>query len=88
MQCVLDALKGQFEGVMVLASSSQDSVFLAAAVSSVYTKKIQAGKIIQQIAPIVDGRGGGKADFARGGGKNISKIAEALEVAKQIVAGA
>ncbi len=88
LQYVLDALKGQFEGVMVLASSSQNTVFLAAAVSSAYTKKIQAGKIIQQIAPIVDGRGGGKADFARGGGKNVSKIAEALEVAKQIVAGA
>ncbi len=88
LQCVIEALKSKFEGVIVLASAAQNSAFLAAAVSSAYTQKIQAGKIIQHIAPVVDGRGGGKAEFARGAGKNVSKIAEALEVARRFVADA
>jgi len=50
-----------------------------------YTAKIQAGKIIQQIAPIVGGKGGGKPDNARGGGKDASKLDEALAKAKSLI---
>ena len=38
----------------------------------------QAGKIIQTIAPIVGGKGGGKPDHARGDGKDATKLDEAL----------
>jgi alanyl-tRNA synthetase len=54
-------------------------------VSPVFTSKIQAGKIIQTIAPIVGGKGGGKPDMARGGGKDTSKIPEALAAAKSMI---
>jgi alanyl-tRNA synthetase len=43
-----------------------------------FTAKAQAGKIIQTIAPLVGGKGGGKPDNARGGGKDASKLDEAL----------
>ena len=54
-------------------------------VSSDFTAKAQAGKIIQTIAPIVGGKGGGKPDNARGGGKDASKLDEALAKAKSLL---
>jgi alanyl-tRNA synthetase len=86
LQAVLDALKSTFEGVTVLAGSANNAVALAASVSPAFTSKIQAGKIIQTIAPIVGGKGGGKPDMARGGGKDTSKVAEALAAAKSMLA--
>ena len=87
LQAVLEALKSsiKFNGVALLASASTNSVSLSASVSPAFTSKIQAGKIIQTIAPIVGGKGGGKPDLARGGGKDISKIAEALMAAKSLI---
>ena len=58
---------------------------LVAAVTPEFTAKVQAGKIIQQIAPIVGGKGGGKPDNARGGGKDAGKLDEALAKAKTLI---
>jgi alanyl-tRNA synthetase len=86
LQAVLEALKSTFEGVTVLAGSANNAVSLAASVSPAFSSKIQAGKIIQTIAPIVGGKGGGKPDMARGGGKDTAKIPEALAAAKSMLA--
>jgi alanyl-tRNA synthetase len=86
LQAVADSLKGRFKGVIVLGGGmSGESVALIAAVTAEFTAKIQAGKIIQQIAPIVGGKGGGKPDNARGGGKDASKLDEALAKAKSLI---
>jgi alanyl-tRNA synthetase len=85
LQAIADALKGRFKGVVVLGGGSAGSVTLIATVSAEYTAKVQAGKIIQQIAPIVGGKGGGKPDNARGGGKDASKLDEALAKAKSLL---
>jgi alanyl-tRNA synthetase len=79
---LIDALKGQFKGVVVLGGTTNGAVTLAASVSAEFTKQVQAGKIIQTIAPIVGGKGGGKPDFARGGGKDARKLDEALAKAE------
>ena len=86
LQAVLDALKPSFDGVTVLAGSANSAVALASSVSATHTSKFQAGKIIQTIAPIVGGKGGGKPDSARGGGKDTSKVSEALAAAKNMLA--
>ena len=83
-----DALKSQFKGVVVLGGSSNDAISLVATVSPDFTAKFQAGKIIQAIAPLVGGKGGGKPDNARGGGKDASKLPAALNKARELVAGA
>ena len=88
LQAVLDALKPTFEGVTVLAGSANNAVSLAASVSPAFTSKIQAGKIIQSIAPIVGGKGGGKPDMARGGGKDTTQIPEALAAARALLGAA
>ncbi len=85
LQAVVDALKNQFQGVIALAGTERDSVALVAAVTPEFTSRIQAGKLIQQIAPIVGGKGGGRPDNARGGGKDPAKIDQALAEAKALV---
>jgi alanyl-tRNA synthetase len=85
LQAIADALKGRFKGVVVLGGGSESAVTLIATVSADFTAKIQAGKIIQAIAPIVGGKGGGKPDNARGGGKDASKLDEALAKAKSLL---
>ncbi len=78
LQAIAESLKGRFKGVVVLGGVGNNAVALVATVSPDFTAKVQAGKIIQAIAPIVGGKGGGKPDKARGGGKDASKLDEAL----------
>jgi alanyl-tRNA synthetase len=72
--------------VVVLGGLAGGAVSLVAAVSPEFTSKVQAGKIIQAIAPIVGGKGGGKPDNARGGGKDVAKLDEALAKARSLLA--
>jgi Alanyl-tRNA synthetase len=88
LQAIVDALKSQFRGVVVLAASNRGAVSLAAAVSSDFTSRVQAGKLVQQIAPIVGGKGGGRPDNARGGGREPAKIDDALAEARALVVSA
>jgi alanyl-tRNA synthetase len=85
LQSIADSLKGRFKGVIVLGGAANGAVSLVAAVSPDFTAKIQAGKLIQQIAPIIGGKGGGKPDNARGGGKDAGKLDEALAKAKALL---
>jgi alanyl-tRNA synthetase len=85
LQVVADALKGRFKGVVVLGGVANGAVALVASVSPEFTAKVQAGKIIQQIAPIVGGKGGGKPDNARGGGKDAAKLDAALAKVKSLL---
>jgi alanyl-tRNA synthetase len=86
LQAVADAVKVHFEGVIVLAGvADSGSVSLLAAVTPAYISRIQAGVLIQEIAPIVGGKGGGRPENARGGGKEPSKVAEALEKARALL---
>jgi alanyl-tRNA synthetase len=85
LQAVVDALKSRFKGVIVLGGAMNGNVSLVANVSPDFTAKVQAGKIIQTIAPIVGGKGGGKPDNARGGGKDAAKLDEALARVKSLL---
>ncbi len=85
LQAIASELKGRFKGVVVLGGAANSAVTLIATVSPEFTSKVQAGKLIQQIAPIVGGKGGGKPDNARGGGKDASKLDEALAIARTLI---
>lgn len=67
-------------GVGVLISQIEDKVGIVAVVSDdlIKEKKILAGNIVKQIAQIVGGSGGGRPHLATAGGKDISKIDDAL----------
>jgi len=86
LQMILEALPADFKGVAVLGGIANGAASLVAKVTPDLTKQLQAGKIIQTIAPIVGGKGGGRSEFARGGGKDPSKLDEALAKARELLA--
>jgi alanyl-tRNA synthetase len=85
LQAITDALKAKFAGPIFLAGSSDGRVDLVAAVPKELTGKYQAGALIQKVAPIVGGKGGGRPDNARGAGRDGSKIDEALALARTLL---
>ncbi|MFH1563627.1 MAG: alanine--tRNA ligase [Nitrospirota bacterium] len=77
-------------GVIVLASSMrlaslENKVFWIVKVSQDLTDKIHAGKLINELAKITGGGGGGRADFAQAGGTLPDKINEALNKVQEIL---
>ena len=72
-------------GVVILASPSDGKVVIVVGVTPDLTKRIPAGQVVKQIAPIVGGGGGGRPDFAEAGGKDPSKIQEMLSASRGIV---
>jgi len=72
-------------GVVVLGRSSDGKVSLIVRTSDDLTNRVPAGKVIKELAPIVGGKGGGKADMAEGGGSQPEKLSEALEASYAII---
>lgn len=83
----LDMVKEKFpSGVIVLLAAAGDKVNLVTAVTNdAVTKGLHAGNIIKAAAAACGGGGGGKAEMAQAGGKDVSKIDEALQAAKDMV---
>ncbi|MGE3534971.1 MAG: DHHA1 domain-containing protein, partial [Parachlamydiales bacterium] len=74
-------------GVIVLAIKADQRCQLLVKVSSDLVQKgIQAVQLIKEIAPLVGGSGGGKADSAQAGGKSPEGLPQAFEKAKQWLA--
>lgn len=77
----IDEIKNRYESVAVLLLQVKEGkVMLAAGVKG--EARIKAGAWIKEVAPILGGGGGGRDDFAQAGGKDASRLAEALEAAK------
>jgi alanyl-tRNA synthetase len=72
-------------GVVVLGRSNDGKASLIVRTSDDLTKRVPAGKVIKELAPIIGGKGGGKADMAEGGGSQPEKLAEALEASYGVV---
>ncbi len=72
-------------GVVVLGRSSDGKVSLIVRTSDDLTGRVPAGKVIKELAPMVGGKGGGKADMAEGGGTQSEKLGEALEASYAII---
>jgi alanyl-tRNA synthetase len=85
LQAVADTLKSKFHGPIFLVGATNGSVALVASVPKEMSVRLQANKLIQQIAPIVGGKGGGRPENAQGAGKDASKIAEALAKARELL---
>lgn len=82
-----DSLKGKLgEGVVVLASSKDGKVSLCAMATDAAVKAgAHAGNIVKQAAAIVGGGGGGRPNMASAGGKDASKIPDAISAIPSIL---
>ena len=85
LQAIVDELKPKFCGPIFLAGENDGRVALIASVPKDLTSRFQANKLIQEIAPIVGGKGGGRPDNAQGAGKDPAKIDEALAHARELL---
>ena len=65
-------------GVIVIGSVADGKVTLLTAVTKDLIERIPANSLIQKLAPIVGGKGGGKPDLAQAGGKDADRLDEAL----------
>lgn len=75
------------DGVGLLISEIDDKLNLVCVVSDslIKEKKLNAGKIVSEVAKIVGGNGGGRPHLATAGGKDISKLDDALNQFEKIV---
>lgn len=82
-----DMLKNRIgSGVVVLASNYADKVsFIVTASKDVMAKGIHSGNIIKEVAKLAGGGGGGRPDMAQAGGRDASKINEALKAAIPVI---
>jgi len=75
-------------GVVVVAAGGERATLVVAVNDAGRARGISASALLGEIAPAVDGKGGGKDDIAQGGGSNPAGITAALELAEQVVARA
>jgi alanyl-tRNA synthetase len=72
-------------GVVVVGAEREGRALLLAAVTKDLVGRVHAGNLIKALAPIVGGGGGGRPDFAQAGGKDPSRLDEALAAAYEHV---
>jgi alanyl-tRNA synthetase len=81
-----DTLLAQLKsGVVILGRRADGKASLIVRTSTDLAKRVPAGRVIKELAPIIGGRGGGKPDMAEGGGPEPQKLSEALEASYQVV---
>jgi len=79
-----DQIRSKLEsGVIVLAAVNDDKVSLIVAVTKDLIPRLDAGKLMRELAQQLDGRGGGRADMAQGGGTNVAQLEASLEWVKE-----
>ena len=72
-------------GAMCLIGHDEDKVSFIIAVTKDRSKGLQAGKLVREIAPLFNGKGGGKPEMAQGGGTNVAAIPEALDRIRELI---
>jgi alanyl-tRNA synthetase len=86
LRAVLDTVRERLgSGVICLGGVTDGKVNLVASVSKDLTGRFQAGKLIQEVARMVGGGGGGRPDMAQAGGKEPAKLEAALALVPQWV---
>ena len=83
----VDMLKKKAKSAAIVLGFDDDgrATLLAGVTDDLVAKGLKAGDIVKEIAPIVDGGGGGRPQMAQAGGKNPKKISDALSRASEII---
>jgi alanyl-tRNA synthetase len=80
LRTMADTLRNKYRSaVIVIASVNDSKIPVIAAVSKDLTGKVQAGKLIGDLAKAIGGKGGGRPDMAEGAGSDASQLSSALD---------
>jgi len=80
LRAMVDDLRDKLRsGVVLLALESDGKISLALGVTPDLKDKLKAGDLVREVAAVVGGKGGGRADFAQAGGNDPGRIDEAFE---------
>ncbi len=86
MRAFVDTGKARLKsGVLVVGGVVNEKASLIAGVTDDLTDRIHAGEIAKAVAARVGGSGGGRADMAQAGGKDVAKLQEAIDAVPSIV---
>jgi alanyl-tRNA synthetase len=90
LRTAMDSLKKKTGSYAVMLASSADVkvTFIAAVSDDLIAKGLKAGDWVRETAKIAGGGGGGRPQMAQAGGKDPSKVGDALETAKSFASGA
>ncbi|MDY3005475.1 alanine--tRNA ligase [Anaerococcus porci] len=81
-----DRMKNNYKDlIIVFATVNNGKIIFTASISDSLVDRYNAGQIVRIISKITGGNGGGKRNFAQAGGKDISKLDEALNAVYQLI---
>jgi len=76
---------GKLEVVLLGGTDADKSSMILALSPKLVKQGLDAGKLLREILTILDGRGGGKPNLAKGGGKQPEKLGEALDYGRKVI---
>ncbi|MGH9639848.1 MAG: DHHA1 domain-containing protein, partial [Bryobacteraceae bacterium] len=80
LRTAADSLRNKWgSAVIVIASLNDSRISIVSAVSKDLTGKVQAGKLVGEVAKAIGGKGGGRPDMAEGAGQNADALPAALQ---------
>lgn len=82
---IVDKAKDKLGSCIVVLGADNGKAIFTVGVTKDLTSKVKAGDIVKELAVIAGGNGGGRPDFAQAGGKDGSKVMEALESVKKSI---
>jgi len=84
-----DLLRDRLKSAVVVLATVYNAKpnFLAMVTPDLVAKGFHAGEIVKQVAKVTGGGGGGKAAMAQAGGRDVSKLNEALNLVESVIAG-
>jgi alanyl-tRNA synthetase len=85
LRSLADKIKNENHGISILFSNINGKSAIIVSVFKNLTKKADARTLIKEIAVLVEGDGGGRADFAQAGGKPIKDIPQMKKVISDIL---
>jgi alanyl-tRNA synthetase len=74
-------------GIAVLGGSINEKAALLAIVTEDLTSRIKAGDIVNQVAKLIGGKGGGRPDMAQAGGPMVDKLSDAIKSVPSVITG-
>jgi alanyl-tRNA synthetase len=83
-----ESLRGRFEdGVIVLGMKDGEKANLIVALGKIAQASFKANEVLKSVSPLIDGKGGGKPDFAQAGGTKADGLKDAFAAVEKLLAG-